>query len=241
MRRQGQPACAMASPLGRLCCRCYSSAAASSAPRPAAVAVIGAGWWSQGWHLPHLHRNPKATIAAIVDPTPHPTSPMNPDMKSVAELGELYGAPTFASLDELLAASASSSPAPLELDGVIVGTNHASHHELATKAMSAGLHVFCEKPMTVDIGQAMELVDLAKKSETAFMVNNTANWRQKSRQAQQMVEAGDIGEIRHASVLFHTPLAWVFDDPANTGWNLPSGDDFPPRAPADGRLLVVLD
>ena len=38
-----------------------------------------------------------------------------------------------------------------------------------------------------------------------------------------MVADGDIGEIRHATVLFHTPLAWVFDDPANVGWNEPTG------------------
>ena len=30
------------------------------------IVLIGAGWWSQGWHLPHLHRNEKVRIAAIV-------------------------------------------------------------------------------------------------------------------------------------------------------------------------------
>ena len=191
----------------------------SSSSRAARIALIGAGWWSQGWHLPHLHRNPKAVIAAIVDPSAHPTSAMNPDMKSVAELSALYGAPAFESLDALLADDGASAG----LDGVVVATNHASHHEVATKAMRAGLHVFCEKPMTVDVGQARELLELAAASKTVFMVNNTANWRAQSRRAQQIVRAGDIGEIRHASVLFHAPLAWVFDDPSNVGWNEPSG------------------
>ncbi len=30
------------------------------------IVLIGAGWWSQGWHLPHLQRNEKVTIAAII-------------------------------------------------------------------------------------------------------------------------------------------------------------------------------
>jgi hypothetical protein len=30
------------------------------------IVLIGAGWWSQGWHLPHLHRNEKVNISAIV-------------------------------------------------------------------------------------------------------------------------------------------------------------------------------
>jgi predicted dehydrogenase len=174
------------------------------------------------WHLPHLHRNPNATIAAIVDPTAAPTSPMNPELKTVAALADMYGAPAFGSLDELLAHSGGGGGGGL--DGVIIGSNHASHHELATAAMRAGLHVLCEKPMTVDVGQAQELLALATASPgLAFMVNNTANWRAQSRRAQRYVRDGAIGEVRHASVLFHTPLAWVFNDATNTGWNEPSG------------------
>ena len=197
--------------------RCVSAAAADQ-QHQARIAVVGAGWWSQGWHLPHLHRNPKASIAAIVDPTEHPTSPMNPNMESIAALTERYGAPAFSSLDDLLADSSAAG----QLDGVIISTNHASHHKLATAAMTAGLHVLCEKPMTVDIGEAQDLVALAEASDRAFMVNNTANWREKTRRAMEMVP--EIGTIRHASVLFHTPLAWVFDDASNVGWNEPSGN-----------------
>ena len=37
-------------------------AAARLFARCAQVAVVGAGWWSQGWHLPHLSRNPRAEL-----------------------------------------------------------------------------------------------------------------------------------------------------------------------------------
>ncbi len=30
------------------------------------IVLIGAGWWGQGWHLPHLSRNERVKIAAIV-------------------------------------------------------------------------------------------------------------------------------------------------------------------------------
>jgi predicted dehydrogenase len=141
---------------------------------------------------------------------------MNPGMESLPELSKRYGAPAFGTLDDLLASDT-------ELDGVVIGTNHASHHVLASACMEAGLHVFCEKPMTVDIDEAKDLLRLANKSKKCFMVNNTANWRAQTLKAQQMVADGDIGAIRHATVLFHTPLAWVFDDPANVGWNEPTG------------------
>jgi hypothetical protein len=34
--------------------------------KKANIVLIGAGWWAQGWHLPHLHRNEEVTISAIV-------------------------------------------------------------------------------------------------------------------------------------------------------------------------------
>lgn len=39
---------------------------AHTEPGPARIAVIGAAWWSQGWHLPQLQRNPDAIIAGIM-------------------------------------------------------------------------------------------------------------------------------------------------------------------------------
>ncbi len=30
------------------------------------VVLVGAGWWGQGWHLPHLQRNERVNIIAIV-------------------------------------------------------------------------------------------------------------------------------------------------------------------------------
>jgi hypothetical protein len=43
----------------------HATMADGDAP-PARIAVIGAAWWSQGWHLPQLERNPDAVIAGIM-------------------------------------------------------------------------------------------------------------------------------------------------------------------------------
>jgi len=90
-------------------------------------------------------------------------------MLSVADLSANYDAPRFDSLSEALSAVEG-------LDGVLIATSHASHHALAIEAMEAGLNVFCEKPMTVDIDEAKELKEKAASTELTFMVNNTANW-----------------------------------------------------------------
>ena len=44
-------------------------ATASGGGPKAKIALAGAGWWSQGWHLPHLDAHPHADVAAIVDPS----------------------------------------------------------------------------------------------------------------------------------------------------------------------------
>ena len=98
--------------------------------KKARIAVLGCGWWSQGWHLPHLSRHPQAEIVAVVDPNPTPRSAIN-ELVPVAELGKMYGCATFASLDELLASD-------VVVDGVLVCTSHASHHALGTAALLAG-------------------------------------------------------------------------------------------------------
>ena len=138
--------------------------------RRARIAVVGAGWWSQGWHLPQLHRNPHASVAAIVDPSPELRSTLA-DLEQLDALGRRYGAPTFPTVGELLASDNTA------LDGVLVASTHATHSEIATQALDRGLHVLCEKPMTTDPGEAWALAAAAERSGKYFCVNNTANWR----------------------------------------------------------------
>jgi predicted dehydrogenase len=137
----------------------------------ARIGVCGAGWWGQGWHLPHLDRNPLAQISAIVEPASHPRSSNASEILDTrAKVGARYGAPTFESIDDLLSSH-------IQLDGLLIATPHASHFELASKAIAANLHVMLEKPMTTDVEEAQNLARAARTSKKAFMVNNTANWR----------------------------------------------------------------
>ncbi|KAK3270921.1 hypothetical protein CYMTET_20705 [Cymbomonas tetramitiformis] len=181
------------------------------------IALLGAGWWAQGWHLPHLKANPKAVIAAIVEPAKQPRSTLVSDMDSFEQLSARYNAPVFESFDALLA-----SPLRERLDGVLIAAPHAAHFELGVKAINAGLHVFMEKPMTTDLVQAQKLAAAACATDKIFMVNNTANWRPCTRAAREMVENGDIGEVRHVCAFFAANLGWLFNDPANAGWVQPT-------------------
>ncbi len=75
-----------------------------------------------------------------------------PDDKNAASAIAQYGVKRFKSLDALLAAS----------DAVDIVTPTPTHFKLATKALSAGKHVFVEKPVTETVAQGKKLLQLAE-------------------------------------------------------------------------------
>jgi len=195
-------------------------------PGPARIAVIGAAWWSQGWHLPQLQRNKDAEIAAIMQRSEQPRAAafLNLTLETKTQLKERYkGVPMFSSCEELLADSETMS----KIDGVIICTAHSCHAEMGMQFLDAGKHVLMEKPMTVDVPEARELAAAADRSlrerGLAFFVNNTANFRKQCFEARRLIDEGELGAIHHVLCVMYSPLLFLFDDPANDGWVKASG------------------
>jgi len=183
----------------------------------ARIAVVGAGSWSQGWHLPQLHRNPEAEITAIVDPSVLTWSKYNKNMKPTKELAEYYGVPKFDDIDSFLSSDVATST-----HGVIIASSHSSHHDVGMKTVRAGLHILMEKPMTTDTREAMELVDAVASSDKVFIVNNSANFRPSAIRAHRLVTAGEVGKIEYVNCYMMREREF-FEDPKNTAWVKPSG------------------
>lgn len=205
-------------------------AAEATKPPPAQIAVIGCGWWSQGWHLPHLAANaPRIKIAAIVDASKNPVSTLSSSpLLSISDLSEKYDCPCFNSVSELLA-----DPIGPKLDGVIVSTSHASHFDVGMSLLNEGIYrrqidgkvhralsILMEKPMTTDVDEARRLWEMSttKYPEAAFIINHTASYRPQTQVARQIIASRQIGKIRHISASMNGPLMWLFDDPKNHSW-----------------------
>ena len=188
--------------------------------KKARIAVAGCGWWTQGWHLPHLARNPDAEICALIEPSKVLQSTLNPDIEQIGKLAERYSVPAFDSVDEMLA-----DVGPENIDGVLVASTHATHFDISSKALKAGVNVFCEKPMCTDPEEARVLAAIAEDCGLLFMVNNTANWRDNTIRATEIVQrgGGGLGDVEHVNCYMGSPLLWLFDDPANVGWVKPTG------------------
>ncbi len=82
-----------------------------------------------------------------------------------------------------------------DIDIIAVVTPVSTHYELAMKALKAGKHVFVEKPMTVSVRQAEELIREARKQDRFIMVDHTFLFTGAVQKIKELVDSGELGEI----------------------------------------------
>jgi predicted dehydrogenase len=109
----------------------------------------------------------------------------------------------YGSYDELLADA--------NIDAVYVPLPNHLHVPFSIRALEAGKHVLCEKPIALSAEQAEELANVAAKRPQlkimeAFMYRHHPQWHW----AKQVVRGGQIGEVRAIDSCFY----FYDDDPA---------------------------
>jgi predicted dehydrogenase len=87
-------------------------------------------------------------------------------------------------------------PADERLDYVVVVTPNHAHFAPALKAVEAGIPVFCEKPLTLNLEEANQLAAAVAKQEIPFAVAHTYLGHWSSRLARHIVRSGLLGEVR---------------------------------------------
>jgi predicted dehydrogenase len=80
------------------------------------------------------------------------------------------------------------------IDAVYIGLPNAAHHRACLEAASRGLHVLVDKPLTVTLREADEVVDAAMESGRYWMVGFSYRFRGEWRRARDIVRSGGIGE-----------------------------------------------
>ncbi len=85
---------------------------------------------------------------------------------------------------------------PDRVDLVTVATPNSTHYEITKAFLEAGIHVLCEKPMTVTVDQAEDIVATAKRTNTICAVNYGYTGYALVRHMRAMVARGDIGKVR---------------------------------------------
>lgn len=80
-----------------------------------------------------------------------------------------------------------------EIDVVDITSPNLMHHEMALAAISAGKHVYCEKPLAVTLAEAEEMAAAAEKAGVRTMVAFNNVKTPAAMLARQIIERGEIG------------------------------------------------
>ncbi|WP_027327066.1 Gfo/Idh/MocA family protein [Helicobacter pametensis] len=108
------------------------------------AAVIGYGYWGVNI-AKSIIKNDQFELVSIFDE----------DEARVNEARKLYSFQTYSSYEEILSDEM--------IEAVFIITPPHTHYMLAKQALLAGKHIFVEKPLTTNLGEAYELYDLASK------------------------------------------------------------------------------
>ena len=127
------------------------------------------------------------------------------------------------------AMAAAESARPDGVDAVAVTTPNDSHHEIAKCFLDAGLHVVCDKPLTVRSADAHDLVERARRGRRLLGVTYPAAGFPMVREARERVAAGAIGPVRQVHVEYLQPAP-----EGDVGWR-----DAPDVAGAAGTAADI--
>ena len=175
------------------------------------VAVAGAGFIGPV-HVEALKRlGVNITGILGVDPA---------ESKSAAEALALPRA--YESFEQLLA-----DPT---VQAVHLAVPNALHYQMAKQALTAGKHVFCEKPLAMNSTESAELVALAKDAQRAAGVCYNVRFYPLNLHAREMVATGQVGEIYAVNGSYAQD--WLFYD-TDYNWRV--------LAEQGGKLRAIAD
>src|SRR5258705_1463866 len=168
------------------------------------IGVVGCGYWG-----PNLIRNfnslPECDLKLMCDLNPQRLK----HMKSLYP--QVEGHMDF---DHMLNGAG--------LDAVVIATSLSTHFRMAKASLEAGKHTFIEKPMAGSVEQCEELIDIAQKNGLVLMVGPTFLYSPPIRRIKEIIQHGDIGDIRYISA--RRLNLGLFQKDINVAWDLAPHD-----------------
>jgi predicted dehydrogenase len=138
-------------------------------------ALLGCGRIGQR-HAEHIHNFGK--LVAVCDILP----------EKMKLLSEKYGAKGFSSLEEMLGACT-------EIDVVSVCTPNGFHAEHSIKALKAGFHVLCEKPMALTVPDCSAMINAADRANKRLFIVKQNRFNPPVEAVKNLIDEGKLGKI----------------------------------------------
>ena len=168
------------------------------------VGVVGCGYWG-----PNLVRNfralPDCHLKMMCDTQEHRTAHLKslyPEVQVTNDYAHMLNG--------------------VGVDAVIIATAVKSHFPLAKASLLAGKHTFIEKPMAGSSEHCEELIEIAQKNGLVLMAAHTFLYSPVVRKIKEIVDHGDIGEIRY--ICSRRLNLGLFQKDINVAWDLAPHD-----------------
>ncbi|MEO3751901.1 aldo/keto reductase [Streptomyces sp. B6B3] len=164
-----------------------------AAPTTLRLAIIGSGNMARRF-LRQVPDSRRCELRAIGDRDPDAARALGNEVADLCPEGLVCGTE-----DEVIASD--------QVDAVYIATVHTTHAELTLRAIAAGKHVLCEKPLVVNHAQAMTVVDAARHAGVRLVEAMMFRFHPQLAAVLELVRAGAIGEVRHvdAGFAFYVP------------------------------------
>ena len=151
------------------------------------TAMVGLGKMGLS-HLAIVRAHPEINLVAGCDPSTYLTDILN----------KHSGLKCYADFDRMLAEEA--------LDAIVIATPSKLHASMVEKALTKGLHVFCEKPFVLDVADGERLVSLAESRRRVNQVGYHYRFVGAFKEAARLVKSGALGTIHHVRAEAYGPV-----------------------------------
>jgi len=138
------------------------------------TAIVGAGGIAFA-HAKALKRLDNVEIIGVLD--------INPN--NAQRIAELCNTRTYENIEDLLD----------QVDMIHLLTPPSKRVEYALKAMKAGKHIVCEKPISITVEDAVEMIEAAGKYGVKFMMAFNHRFRAGYKLLQNAVKSGELGDV----------------------------------------------
>jgi myo-inositol 2-dehydrogenase / D-chiro-inositol 1-dehydrogenase len=163
--------------------------------KPLRVGVVGCGRVAATRHLPALTRLPGAEVVALADQDPTRLRVVADQFRVPNRYPDVR-----ALLDKTL------------VDVIAVCVPVEFHAEVALAAIDAEKHVFIEKPLAADLGEADRIHERATQSKSKVLMGFNFRWHRLIRQARELLLREAVGQVETVRSVFasahETPSEW---------------------------------
>lgn len=151
--------------------------------KPVGIGVIGAGAFARSGQIPAFRLCPDASVVSIY----------GRHIETTEAIAREFGIPHVCTdYHEMLRMD--------DVDLVSIVTPPALHYPMVLEALEAGKHVLCEKPMALNLREAIAMWRRAEEQRVVHCIDYQLRFNSTRRKMKELIDCGYLGQLRHVTI-----------------------------------------